>query len=91
LWCPHAADYPFLLAKFLHVCLQVVMGRDYPEATISRLSGLYTTWAGGLLAWPFIDLPFTPFGKAVRAKQELLDWFQVGTCFFSCFFGCEGF
>jgi hypothetical protein len=56
---------------------QVVMGRDYPEATIANLSGLYTTWAGGLLAWPFIDLPWTPFGKAVRAKQQLLDWFQV--------------
>jgi hypothetical protein len=57
--------------------MQVVMGCDYPEATISNLSGLYTTWAGGLLAWPFIDLPWTPFGKAVRAKQQLLDWFQV--------------
>jgi hypothetical protein len=53
------------------------MGRDYPEATISQLSELYTTWAGGLLAWPFIDLPWTPFGKAVRAKQQLLAWFQV--------------
>uniref|UniRef100_A0A383WDQ0 Cytochrome P450 n=1 Tax=Tetradesmus obliquus TaxID=3088 RepID=A0A383WDQ0_TETOB len=55
----------------------VVLGRDYPEATISRLSGLYTTWAGGLLAWPFIDLPWTPFGKAVAAKQQLLDFFQA--------------
>jgi hypothetical protein len=53
------------------------MGREYPQEIISHLSSLYTTWAGGLLGWPFIDLPWTPFGKAVRAKAQLLAWFQV--------------
>jgi hypothetical protein len=30
----------------------------------------------GLLAWPFIDLPFTSFGKALAAQKELLAFFQ---------------
>ncbi|KAF6258855.1 cytochrome P450 [Scenedesmus sp. NREL 46B-D3] len=30
--------------------MAVVLGRDYPEPTIARLSGLYTTWAPG--CWP---------------------------------------
>jgi hypothetical protein len=43
-----------MVSFFIH--LQVVMGRDYPEATISHLSGLYTTWAGGLLAYSVYPL-----------------------------------
>lgn len=54
-----------------------MLGRDYPEATVDHLGELYTRWAKGLLAWPFIDLPFTPYGQAVKAKQGLLDFFQV--------------
>eukprot|EP00878_Enallax_costatus_P034082 GHUV01037700.1.p1 GENE.GHUV01037700.1~~GHUV01037700.1.p1 ORF type:complete len:142 (-),score=25.55 GHUV01037700.1:227-652(-) len=65
-------------AKSCHACLsQVVMGRDYPENVVNHPGELYGTWASGLLGWPYIDLPFTRFGKAQRAKQELLDWFQV--------------
>eukprot|EP00878_Enallax_costatus_P002591 GHUV01002773.1.p1 GENE.GHUV01002773.1~~GHUV01002773.1.p1 ORF type:complete len:523 (+),score=179.47 GHUV01002773.1:316-1884(+) len=56
--------------------MAVVMGRDYPENVVNHLGELYGTWASGLLGWPYIDLPFTRFGKAQRAKQELLDWFQ---------------
>lgn len=54
------------------------MGRDYPDDVVDHLGQLYSTWAGGIVGWPFIDLPFTAFGKAKRAKQELLNWFQVG-------------
>ncbi|KIY92992.1 Cytochrome P450 26C1 [Monoraphidium neglectum] len=57
--------------------IAVVMGRDYPQDTITRLAENYAAWTKGLLAWPFIDLPFTPFGKALRARQELLDFFQA--------------
>lgn len=57
------------------------MGRDYPEDVVNHLGELYGSWANGLLGWPYIDLPFTRFGKARRAKQDLLDWFQVGIAY----------
>jgi hypothetical protein len=29
------------------------------------------------MAWPFINLPFMPFGRALQARQDLLSWFQA--------------
>lgn len=60
--------------------IAVVLGRDYPQAKLERLSSLFTAWTGGMLAWPFIDLPFTPFGRARAARQQLLDFFQECVC-----------
>jgi hypothetical protein len=34
-------------------------------------------WANGILGFPYINLPFTRFGKAMKARQELLKWLQV--------------
>ncbi|KAF8055110.1 CYP716B1 [Scenedesmus sp. PABB004] len=53
----------------------IVMGADYDASTIDRLSNLFSAWTGGLLAWPFLDLPFTPFGRAMAARRELLAFF----------------
>jgi cytochrome P450 len=38
---------------------------------------LYGTWAAGLQDWPFLQLPFTRFGKAMAARQQLMDIFKA--------------
>jgi hypothetical protein len=43
--------------------LQLVLGRDVADDYVSRLSKLYRTWTAGLFAWPWINLPGTPFNK----------------------------
>ncbi|KAI8464385.1 MAG: cytochrome P450 [Monoraphidium minutum] len=57
--------------------ITVVMGREYDESTLTYLSGLYSTWTKGFLAWPYVDLPFTPFGKSKVARRKMLDFFDV--------------
>jgi hypothetical protein len=34
-------------------------------------------WANGILAFPYINVPFTPFARALKARTELLRWLQV--------------
>ena len=41
--------------------------------------GLLQVWSAGILAFPYIDLPFTRFGKAMKARQQLLAMLQVST------------
>lgn len=49
----------FLLS--LH--LQVAMGQAIPDAELHRLSDLFNAVTRGLVAWPFLDIPFTPWNK----------------------------
>eukprot|EP00879_Flechtneria_rotunda_P023044 GHRR01024360.1.p1 GENE.GHRR01024360.1~~GHRR01024360.1.p1 ORF type:complete len:130 (+),score=21.16 GHRR01024360.1:1164-1553(+) len=58
-------------------CIQVVLGRDYPQETVDYLGSLYRTWAKGLLDWPYLDLPFTGYGRAKKAQRDLYKFFQV--------------
>jgi hypothetical protein len=62
---------------FILILAQVVLGRDYDETELMRLSQLYKVWSGGLLAWPYINLPFTPYWNAMKAKEDLFAHFQV--------------
>eukprot|EP00879_Flechtneria_rotunda_P010658 GHRR01011138.1.p1 GENE.GHRR01011138.1~~GHRR01011138.1.p1 ORF type:complete len:189 (+),score=52.30 GHRR01011138.1:1164-1730(+) len=57
-------------------CIQVVLGRDYPQETVDYLGSLYRTWAKGLLDWPYLDLPFTGYGRAKKAQRDLYKFFQ---------------
>eukprot|EP00879_Flechtneria_rotunda_P003830 GHRR01004070.1.p1 GENE.GHRR01004070.1~~GHRR01004070.1.p1 ORF type:complete len:300 (+),score=122.02 GHRR01004070.1:648-1547(+) len=56
--------------------IAVVLGRDYPQETVDYLGSLYRTWAKGLLDWPYLDLPFTGYGRAKKAQRDLYKFFQ---------------
>lgn len=43
--------------------LQIVMGRSIPEQQLQHLGGLFSSLTAGLVAWPYIDVPFTPWHK----------------------------
>lgn len=43
--------------------LQVVMGEEVPQPVLERLSSKFATLTMGLVAWPYLDLPFTPWRK----------------------------
>jgi hypothetical protein len=54
-----------------------VFGRDYSREEVLRLSQVFKTFTMGFLAWPFLDLPFTRYGNALKARQQLVDEFMV--------------
>jgi hypothetical protein len=56
---------------------QVILGRDYEQQQLQRMRELYGTWASGLQDWPFLQLPFTRFGKAMAARQQLMEIFKA--------------
>eukprot|EP00775_Hariotina_reticulata_P013035 gene13035-13164_t len=56
--------------------LQITLGRQYSMDELQQLAGLYQQWVSGFLAWPWLDIPFTPYAKAVRARAGLLSHFQ---------------
>jgi hypothetical protein len=45
--------------------VQIVMGRSIPEQQLQHLGSLFSTLTAGLVAWPYIDLPFTGWHKCV--------------------------
>lgn len=44
-------------------CMQVVMGHEVEPDEVQHLSKLFNCLSGGVLAWPYLDIPFTPFNK----------------------------
>jgi hypothetical protein len=50
-----------LLSAFCLV--QIVMGRSIPEQQLHHLGSLFSSLTAGLVAWPYIDLPFTSWHK----------------------------
>jgi retinoid hydroxylase len=63
------AWYPELRNYTLDVACKLLIGLDNAENT--SLGHYYETWCAGLFSVP-VDLPFTPFGKALRARTQLL-------------------
>lgn len=49
-----------------------IFGEDAAKLNIKPLSQQFKTWAAGMFTLA-INLPFTPFGKALRAKTVLMD------------------
>jgi hypothetical protein len=37
---------------------------------------MYTTLVSGILGWPYLELPFTPYGRAMAARRQLEVMFQ---------------
>lgn len=56
---------------------QVVFGHDYPDDVIRHLGHLFDAWSRGFMAWPYINLPFTTFGRALAAKEELYAFYRA--------------
>jgi hypothetical protein len=58
-----------------HLCcvcgthVQVVMGEEVPGPLLERLSSLYADLTIGLVAWPYLDLPFTPWRRCVQLPR----------------------
>lgn len=59
--------------------ISLTFGREYTREEIRALSDQYHQWTGGFLAWPWLDIPFTPFARAMRARQAMIDQFQAAT------------
>ena len=62
-WYPELRDYT------LDVACKLLVGLDQGSKT--RLGTLYETWVGGLFSLP-IRLPWTVFGKALKAREALI-------------------
>eukprot|EP00878_Enallax_costatus_P041537 GHUV01048343.1.p1 GENE.GHUV01048343.1~~GHUV01048343.1.p1 ORF type:complete len:522 (+),score=119.33 GHUV01048343.1:83-1648(+) len=58
------------------VIVKVVFGHELPAGLRDQMSKLYAEWGDGVTAWPFINLPFTPYGRALRARGQLLEIYQ---------------
>lgn len=56
--------------------LQVVLGRDYNDAQVAEMMQLYQSLVSGILGWPYLELPFTPYGRAMAARRQLVGMFQ---------------
>lgn len=50
---------------FLH-SWQVALGRELPAQQLLDMNKLFIRTVNGLFALPFVDLPFMPFGQALR-------------------------
>ncbi len=54
---------PTCADTWLLPCMQVVMGEEVPQPVLERLSSQFAILTMGLVAWPYLDLPFTPWRK----------------------------
>lgn len=41
------------------------MGKEVPQPELERLSKQFADLTTGLIAWPYLDLPFTPWRRCV--------------------------
>jgi len=60
----------------LHSCppcydTQIVMGKEVPKPELERLSKQFAGLTTGLVAWPYLDLPFTPWRRCAEPWRAL--------------------
>lgn len=65
--------YPELKQYTLEIAYKLLVGMDTAED--ESLKDLYETWSQGLLTIP-VRFPGSPFDRAVRSRQQLLDRFD---------------
>jgi hypothetical protein len=58
---------------FVVVLPQAVFGRPYPPEEVVRLSGLFKTFVNGFVGWPYLNIPFTPYNRALGARKQLVE------------------
>lgn len=68
------AWYPELRNYTLDVACKLLIGLDHAAQT--SLGHQYEVWCQGLFSTP-VNLPFTPFGKAVRSRTKLLAEIEI--------------
>ncbi|NJK60502.1 MAG: cytochrome P450, partial [Oscillatoriales cyanobacterium SM2_1_8] len=75
-WCQQRefAWYPELRQYTFDVAGALLVGTD--AAATTELGHLFETWSGGLFAVPF-NLPWTAFGRALRARDRLLQCIET--------------
>jgi cytochrome P450 len=49
----------------------ILLGLDLSDDRAKAFTGLFEIWLKGFMGVPF-DLPFTTFGRAMRAREQLL-------------------
>lgn len=49
----------------------MVLGQTYTSQEILELNNLFKAWLGGLFTLLPYDLPFLPYGAAMRAREQL--------------------
>jgi len=59
--------------------LQLTLGRSYSREELLSLSGTYLEWVKGFPAWPWWDVPFTPYHSALKARDIMISHFQEAT------------
>ncbi|KAI8474382.1 MAG: cytochrome P450 [Monoraphidium minutum] len=57
------------------VMMAIMLGKNKEPAEMDRMHRLYADFSGGFGAWPFLDLPFTRYGRAMNARRTLLQYF----------------
>jgi hypothetical protein len=66
---------PLLSAALAY--LQLTFGRVYEGAELQSLHTSYKEWINGLPAWPWLNIPFTPYAAALTARDVMMQHFQV--------------
>jgi hypothetical protein len=59
--------------------VQLTLGRSYTRDELLSLSNTYLQWVMGFPAWPWLNIPFTPYARALKARQTMIDHFQEAT------------
>lgn len=54
----------------------MVLGRDYDDAQVAHMMRLYQALVSGIMGWPYLELPFTPYGRGMAARRQLAGMFQ---------------
>jgi hypothetical protein len=54
-----------------------MLGMEFKERELDRLSDMYVTYTAGMTAFPRWDLPFTTYGTARKAMKQLQEIFLV--------------
>lgn len=57
----------------------MTFGRPYSRQELLSLSDTYRRWVMGFPAWPWLNIPFTPFGNAMKARETMISHFQDAT------------
>jgi hypothetical protein len=53
-------------------CVQLTLGRTYTRAELVSLTDSYIKWVIGFAAWPWLDIPFTPYANSIKVGQGLV-------------------
>jgi hypothetical protein len=65
------------VASVLFSPLQLTFGRPFSGTELQSLHATYQQWINGLPAWPWLNIPFTPYAAALKAREVMMQHFQA--------------